>query len=142
MNLDQLISVRKVQFSDWVDPFDVLSALPNYRTLTDNTLELLGSMRLVNDAFLRELAQRGILHHRGWLHDGRHITTAGILDYSFGNYAHDGRGRRLQVHAPQVCDDFLSKLIEVGGMWTAFCAVFVGSHHMAMSSWQLKTVGF
>lgn len=114
MLLELLISFRQVGFTEWVDPFDVLSAMTNFRTLTGDTLDFLRTVHHVDDAFLHQLAQRGIWRHLGGMLDGQQITEAGILDYAFGIHTDDDRGRRLEVHTPQVTNGFLSNLIQVG----------------------------
>ncbi|KAH7694218.1 hypothetical protein AAVH_38739, partial [Aphelenchoides avenae] len=104
------IYLENVSLTDDVDPWDFLGSFPSFRALNKSTLGLLEEDGKSNDAFLRTLAERGIWDH------GECALPAGdeksILDYLFGEYEDDERGRKLRVSCPDISEDFLLNLVK------------------------------
>lgn len=116
---DKRIMLQNVRLDDDVNPLDLLSSFPSFRSLNRGTCLLLRTRFRADDAYLKALALRGIWDHsdllgvdESILHSGS-ITDEGMLDFAFGDYGNDPDDRYLVLNRPSMSPQFLNKLVEV-----------------------------
>lgn len=105
----------KVIVPNDVNVLDLMAAFPSFRRIffpTCSLRDLLLERFEINDEFLRSVATRGI-----WdlgLMPGKKLTDEGILDFAFGDYADDGKGRKANIESVTLLSpQFITKIVKV-----------------------------
>lgn len=109
---EQKFSLIDVKFAHDVDPIELFTALPSFRTLTTAAFDFLGRYVGYNDALLRSLATHGFWNVP--VIENAQVTDAGVLDFAFGAHVDAEGGRRLELSAAnKLSPQFLSNVVQV-----------------------------